>query len=138
LDSEEENPGHIYPAQTNGGYIVTLIASDTNGCTDQAQAYFVINETLVVNVPNSFTINNDGINDDFKPVFSNMEMLTEYYFSIYNRWGQIVFETNDPISPWDGKYKGLKVPIGSYNWQITYKDDNFIERTISGHVNLLR
>ena len=138
LDSEEENPGHIYPAQTNGGYIVTLIATDTNGCTDQAQAYFVINETLVLNVPNSFTINDDGINEAFIPVFSNLEMVTEYNLSIFNRWGQIIFETNDPTLPWYAEYKGLKVQIGSYNWQITYKDDNFIEKTISGHVNVLR
>ena len=138
MDSEEENPGHIYPAQTNGGYIVTLIAIDTNGCTDQTQAYFIINETLVVNVPNSITINDDGINEAFIPVFSNLEMVTEYYLSIYNRWGQIIFETNDPTLPWDAEYNGYDVQIGTYNWQITYKDDNFLEKTINGHVNVLR
>jgi gliding motility-associated-like protein len=138
LGSQEVNPGHLYPPEQNGGYIVTLIASDTNGCTDQTQAYFIINETLRVNVPNTVTVNSDGINDDFKPIFSNNDMVKDYELSIYNRWGELIFITNDLTEPWKINYRGLEVQSGTYNWKIVYSDDKSRIFTIAGHVNVLR
>ena len=137
LGSQEVNPGHIYPPEQNGGYIVTLIASDTNGCTDQTQAYFIINETLRVNVPNTVTVNSDGINDEFKPIFSNNDMVKDYELSIYNRWGEMIFITNDLTEPWYVNYNGLDVQSGTYNWKIVYSDDKSRIFTIAGHVNVL-
>jgi gliding motility-associated-like protein len=137
LGSQEVNPGHLYPPEQNGGYIVTLIASDTNGCTDQTQAYFIINETLRVNVPNTVTVNSDGINDDFKPIFSNNDMVKDYELSIYNRWGELIFITNDLTEPWKINYRGLEVQSGTYNWKIVYSDDKSRIFTIAGHVNVL-
>ena len=49
-----------------------------------------------MNVPNAFTINGDGLNDAFKPIFSSPESIVKYDFTIFNRWGEIIYQTNDP------------------------------------------
>lgn len=71
-----------------------------------AQNYFV---------PNSFTPNEDGLNDSFQPIFGFSD-LQQYHFVIYNKWGQKVFETFDPAVSWDGKWLGKNVEPGVYIW----------------------
>jgi gliding motility-associated-like protein len=62
-----------------------------------------------------------------------------YSFVIYNRWGEIVFESNDIYSGWDGTYKGLKCPDGIYTWVMQYSlDDSDGREEITGHLNLLK
>jgi gliding motility-associated-like protein len=68
--------------------------------------------------PNAFTPNGDGANDVFKPVF-DCPALT-MHFLIYNRWGNVVFETNDPSGGWDGKTMGKDAPSDVYVWTLEY------------------
>ncbi len=87
-------------------------------------------------VPNSFTPDSDGFNDKFIPVAENLEDYTLY---IFNRWGQLLFETNQLHEGWDGMYNGMKCPIDSYVWRITYKEFNSAIITSKfGHVNIIR
>ncbi len=72
-------------------------------------------------MPNSFTPNNDGLNDVFKPV-TNRTTLQPYLFLIYNRWGgQLIFESTDPNTGWDGKFNGEACAAGTYIYTLQYR-----------------
>jgi uncharacterized repeat protein (TIGR01451 family)/gliding motility-associated-like protein len=134
-----ESPTHYYPDQQPADYLVTLTVTDTNGCVDTASYVFTLIELLNVYVPNSITIDGDGVNDLFLPVFSNVDIIEKYELQIFNRWGAIVWETNTPAEGWNGRYKDSKdVQLGLYNWKIIYTDNKMVTRTIAGHVNVLR
>ena len=136
--SQTINPFHSYPDQTAATYEVLLIAVDTNGCVDSILQVYELNEIIVMNVPNAFTINEDGINDAFKPIFSSPESIVKYDFTIFNRWGEIIYQTNDPSDAWDGKYQGKFVQTGAYNWTVTYSDINKADVFAKGHVVVLK
>ena len=72
-----------------------------NGCIDSVTQTFELNDNLKLNVPNSFTPNGDGLNDVFLPIFNAESGVKEYKFEVYNRWGQLVFETGDLTTGWD-------------------------------------
>ena len=61
-----------------------------------------------------------------------------YRFEVYNRWGQIVFESNDITVGWDGKYKGKICQTGTYNWIVYYQDYDKNPYNINGHATLLK
>lgn len=90
-------------------------------------------------VPNVFTPNNDGINDTFYPIITEIEDIQIY---IYNRWGNKIFHSADFTTGWDGKYCGSELPGGNYYWLIIYTEHSSlnrkIERQIHGTVTLLR
>ncbi len=70
-------------------------------------------------IPNAFTPNGDGLNDEFK-LISNSDNITAFKMYIFNRWGQMVFESNDIPNGWDGKIKGEDAPAGTYVYRIKY------------------
>ena len=132
------SPFHNYPAQTVGTYEVMLVAIDSNGCVDTTLQVYQLNEIIVMNVPNAFTIDDNNLNDAFKPIFSAPEAIVTYDFSIYNRWGQLIYQTKDPMDAWDGKYLGKFVQTGAYNWTVNYTDTNKASRFANGHVVVLK
>jgi gliding motility-associated-like protein len=90
-------------------------------------------------VPNSFTPDASGNNNDFKPIFTSGFNKYQYEFLIFNRWGEVIFQSNDPETGWDGKYGDRPVQQAAYIWTITYEDTfEDIQKSISGHVTLLR
>jgi len=70
-------------------------------------------------LPNAFTPNGDGLNDEFKPV-QRYDLVKRYHLYIYNRWGQFIFETSDINTGWDGTYKGKPAEQGAYVYKIVY------------------
>lgn len=76
--------------------------------------------------PNAFTPNDDGINDVFKPIFTGGCEVNRYNFRIFDRWGRMVFETNEIDAAWDGSYDGQPMKEGAYFWQCSAQ---FIDRT---------
>ena len=86
-------------------------------------------------VPNTFTPNGDGDNDFFYPKGANIR---EYNMIIFNRWGELVYESNDFDNKWDGTFNGKPCPDGTYVWRIRYSDERQINFEKMGHVNLLR
>jgi hypothetical protein len=74
-------------------------------------------------VPNSFTANQDGINEVFGPVFSNANLVRDYRFNVYDRWGNLVFSSVDPFEKWTGSFQGGAHYIndGVYNWQLIFR-----------------
>ena len=65
-------------------------------------------------VPPVFTPNGDGVNDVLKPIL--VGIATFHYFSVYNRWGNLIFTSEDPNAGWDGRFKGVAQPVETYLW----------------------
>jgi gliding motility-associated-like protein len=110
----------------NVRYIVT--ARNEANCTDVDTVNIKINFKSHIFIPSAFTPNNDGLNDILKPVLSLQYKLQS--FSVYNRWGQIVFTTANYGSGWNGKTNNVMQPAGVYIWMLraTDRDDQPINR----------
>ena len=133
-----ENPNHTYPLQIDTSYYVTLIVTDSNGCVDTVVNIITIDPEFFVYVPNAITIDGNAYNEIFFPVFADPNRIKKYRLTIYNRWGENIWETTDLNQGWDGKFKGNDVQEGVYTWKIEY--ELFIEgnKRQFGHVTLLR
>jgi len=137
--STEESPSHIYPLDASGTYTVELIATSPLGCVDTAYAEIQLVEELIFYVPNTFTPDDDDYNPTFQPVFSSGYDPYDFTLLIFNRWGEIIFESHNADIGWDGTYGGSLVQDGTYTWKIEFKTSNTDERKmVVGHVNMLR
>lgn len=137
----DENPIHDFAGLPYGNYMVKLIASSSMGCTDSNFVIIKMDEESLFFIPNTFTPDEDTYNTLFQPIF--MDGFDPYNFSmtIYNRWGELVFESHDASIGWNGLMfnSGEIVQDGMYTWSIIYKKvNNAHTDQISGHVNLLR
>lgn len=133
------NPVHTYPQNPNH-YLATLIASNGGMCPDTAQQLIIIQDVIVFYVPNVFTPDHDEFNEGFMPVFTSGFDPYDYHLTIFNRWGEIVFESYNALVGWDGTYsnQGL-VEDGVYVWQIEFKENMSDKRhTHRGHVTVLK
>jgi gliding motility-associated-like protein len=91
-----------------------------------------------VKIPNVFTPNGDGYNDDFLPMESGWSGVTKHHIDIFNRWGEKVWESNNFESGWDGKRNGRPVASGTYFWvlEVFYGTDQ-VKQTLKGTVTIL-
>ncbi len=141
--STEFQPSHTYPVDLPQGYSVMMIAFSPLGCSDTAYTSVQVLEELIFYIPNSFTPDGDIFNQTFQPVFTSGFDPFDFNMLIYNRWGEVVFETNDAKIGWDGTY-GIHqnagyIQDGIYTWRIEFKvKNNDSRKTFTGHVNLLR
>ncbi|PHR42956.1 MAG: hypothetical protein COA32_16850 [Fluviicola sp.] len=139
--STDVNPTHDYPA-VEDTFVVQLIATSANGCKDTAYAVVRIFEELIFYVPNTFTPDNDDFNEVFKPIFTSGFDPFDYTLLIFNRWGEVVFESNNADVGWDGTYGAESDRIvrdGTYVWKIIFKTKKNDERMVEvGHVNVLK
>jgi gliding motility-associated-like protein len=135
--SGSQNPSHTYT--TGGSFQVSLITEIPNSvnCADTltAQTINVITNPELY-IPNTFTPNGDGHNDIFKvrgPQFSI------YYFAVYNRWGELMYETNDPAQGWEGNYKGRPCDPGVFGYYLKAQCNESAEEIFKkGNVTLIR
>lgn len=137
--SQDISPVHQFPIEQTGVYDITLTATNAAGCTDVATMSVIVNEELIFYVPNAFTPNEDEFNVVFLPVFTSGFNAQDYLLQIYNRWGEVVFETNDYLEGWDGTYKGEIAKDGVYTYRIEFKVLSTDERKlVYGSVSLLQ
>src|SRR3989338_542019 len=138
-NSVSTSPTHTFPSGTSGVYTVILTATDNAGCQDQDTARIIVEEELLYYVPNTFTPDGDEFNQTFQPVFTSGFDLYDFNFMVFNRWGEIVFESNDAAVGWDGSYSGRMAQEGQYSWRIEFKTNKTDERILLyGHLNLLK
>ncbi len=134
--SIEENPIHIY--QEAGTYTVTLIATNVHGCNDTVTYSLTVGEQILLFVPNAFTPDNDDFNQEWTFSVSGIDIY-DFSLVLYNRWGEIVWESYDPSAGWDGTYNGDIVPNGVYIWKMEISSPIFDERQqFTGHVTVIR
>ncbi|MDD2983319.1 MAG: gliding motility-associated C-terminal domain-containing protein [Crocinitomicaceae bacterium] len=112
---------HDFPDTEGAGYIVKLIAFSPFGCSDTAKVVIQVIEETIYYVPNAFTPNGDELNQQFKPVIYSGIDVNNYEFYIYNRWGQLIFESHDVDFGWDGTYNGKLVKDDHFTWKIKFK-----------------
>ncbi len=128
------NAMHTYWAY--GSYNIMQVVYNEFGCTDTAWVTVEVTPEHRFFIPNTFTPNGDGLNDVFIPVVLGAE---EYHFMIFDRWGELIFETHDTFVGWDGRYKGNKCQEDVYVWKIKYVNvTNENDESMIGHVNLIR
>ena len=122
-----------------GMYPVRLVVTNSYGCTDFYTDSIKVKDDFLYYVPNTFTPDDDLINPIFKPIIESTFDPSSYIFLIFNRWGDVVFESRNVEHGWDGYFKGKDCPNGTYSWRIQVKDIiNKNIHFINGHVNLLR
>ncbi len=127
-----------FPKTEGGTYPVTLYVSNEGGCSDQITKMVTIKNPLSIWIPTAFTPNGDGLNETFRVVFNN-DAVEKYSLNIFNRWGELLFYSEDPDFEWDGTFEGKEAPSGVYIWQINGKEEFETESfTKFGHVTLTR
>jgi large repetitive protein len=137
--SEEENPEHSFGSP--GNWPVTLTVTSTLGCTDRYTDYVRITSDLMVFIPNAFTPDNDGLNDVFIPVMASTEFISSYELLVFDRWGTIVFQTDNPDTPWIGNVRGGDhfAATDSYHYRLVLKTTENTDSVVKeGTVTLLR
>ena len=111
------------PTTDTAGIYVLKVKNDFNGCNSKPDTVVTFWKNCVCDflIPSAFSPNNDGINDDLKPLrfcddYSDLE------FSVFNRWGELLYKTNDIIQGWDGLLHSTEQGVDSYIWTLSYYD----------------
>ena len=132
-----EDVEHTFPADT-GTYQVCLTAINTGGCQDEMCVTIIVEDEIALYVPNSFTPDDDEFNQTFRAYVNGIDLF-DFDFLIFNRWGELIWESHDAAIGWDGTYKGKLVQEGTYVWKIVVKDLQLdYRRTYTGHVSILK
>ncbi len=114
-----------------------LQVTDNNNCQGRDSTVVVARDCLTgVWVPNAFTPGGDGVNDFFRPQVSGL--LLAYHFNVYNRFGELVFSSTDPLRAWDGTFRGGRQPSGVFTWVFRYQLQGQEPKTEKGTVMLIR
>lgn len=136
----EVNPKVVFPEA--GEYYIKLTATNVHGCKDEISKLIVVKNDYGIFIPNSFTPNYDGINDDFRVYYTPFGLdPSTFELEIFDRWGISLFKTKDINQGWDGT-KGGKgdepVKEGVYVYKVKYKDKEGKIHHKTGHVTLLK
>lgn len=136
--SDLKNPGIFHYSSVSGFSTipVRLIVKDAFGCEANYTKNLKVVNLCTVMVPNAFTPNNDGLNDRLYPL--NAYKATNLKFSIFNRYGQLVFSTRDWEIKWNGEINNRPAPTGLYLWLLEYNDASHKRITRKGTTLLIR
>jgi gliding motility-associated-like protein len=138
--SNEANPTFTFPSNTAGTYTVSLYVENINGCSDFITFDMHVYETLALYIPNSFTPNDDGLNDLFKAYASNNQ-LKDFRLRIFDRFGELVFESEDINEGWNGGFVGSTYFVQNdvYVYQVEVTSTITEEKLeYNGHITIIR
>ncbi len=132
-----QNPAFTFP--DTGVVRVRLIVTHERGCKDSLTQIIDIRPEVRWYMPNAFTPNGDGLNDGFYGK-GFLEGMTNFQMSIWNRWGEQVFETTDPTEPWNGRSNntGGVSPAGVYVYQVSFRGPRGEPFEYKGYATLVR
>lgn len=132
--SADRDPQHTYAAE--GEYRVVLYTASNAGCRDSVSDLVVVKPEFTLYIPNAFTPDDNGTNDTFAP---KGDKISEFSMMIFDRWGELIFQSNDIHTGWDGKAKnGSRISEnGVYVYKITVRDFEQRYHDYTGHVTLL-
>jgi gliding motility-associated-like protein len=135
-NSTIQNPMHEFSG--SGIFPVTVVMTNVWGCTDTLTKAVEVIEDFTMYIPNAFTPNGDGLNDIFQPKGMGWKP-DQYEFLIYDRWGNLIFKTNDYQKGWDGTIKGNLCPSDVYVYKIrAVGSSNSARKEFAGHVTLMK
>jgi gliding motility-associated-like protein len=133
---QDNSMSNYYEIREAGIYAVTV----SDNCTTNSDTIVITEKdcSCTFYVPTAFSPNNDGINDIFVP-FSKCVYFTDYHLKTFNRWGDLVFQTTDSNTGWDGSLKDNEQPLDNYIWVLEYFDVKRNEKIVKkGIISLLR
>ncbi|MFH2094742.1 MAG: PKD domain-containing protein [Bacteroidota bacterium] len=136
--SSQMNPWHTYPIYPTGAYNVMLIAYTVKGCSDTTWKEIRIADEFTFYAPTAFSPDFDGINDFFNVKGNGIDPRS-FHLTIYDRWGEVVFETDDLYQGWDGRIKDGEIgKNGTYTWLATFRNLQGTEHQEAGAVTIIR
>ena len=112
-----------------------FLSASKDNCVINSSFKIIVNKAFYMYIPNSFTPNSDNVNDVFK-VFTNYTGL--FVLKIYNRYGAIIFETNNQLLGWNGTINGVKQPIGAYTYLVKFQKPGSAAEIKHGSLLLLK
>ena len=121
--------------------VVELLVIDSSGCEQGASASITVSAGSGIFIPNIFTPDNDGVNDVFRPLASDRNILI-HRFAVFNRWGGVVYSARELRIPnipgWNGRIKGKDAETGVYVYSLEaeYQDGHIVQ--LGGDVTLVR
>jgi gliding motility-associated-like protein len=133
--STEKNPVHTY--NKKGNFTITLTATNTNSCSTSINKsdIVIIENNNFVFIPNTFSPNGDGKNDEFRVTITNIK---SYHIKIFDRWGTSIFESGNINQSWKGDNRGQSVPPGTYFYMINATGTDDLPITKSGYITVIR
>ncbi len=134
--STAKNPTKVY--DNNGKFHVMLVVTNDHGCIDTVFKIVEIEEDFNIFIPNTFTPNDDNINDVFSVKGLGLKQ-EGYLMEIFDRWGTLIYSSKDLNKGWDGTVKGVKAAEGVYIYQVHVICGNGVgKREFKGHVTLMK
>ena len=129
-----------FPVETEGNYLIGLVAYNQFGCRDSIYKYVRVDEEIDLYIPNAFTPDNDGINDVWQLKGKGFQK-NAFKAEVFNRWGEILYQSDDSEYAWTGNYQNGDqfVPDGIYFYRIVIRDTQHdVNHRYEGHITLLR
>ena len=122
-----------------GNYCYTLIAESLQGCKDSITKCGDIIKDERVFFPTAFSPNGDLNNDEFKPIFTNMDvtLIKDFNFMIANRYGQLIYSSKEPAFGWDGRWKGTSCELGTYYYTCKFTTPSGKVYEVKGDISLV-
>ena len=138
--STQQNPTFSIPSNTSSEFSVVLEVTNEAGCSSSATSIISIFENATIFIPNAFSPDGNELNQYFQIVGNKIDP-SDFSMQIFNRWGELIFESNNIEIGWNGNYgpNNTAAPSGVYTYQVRYRFDGMQEsKTIQGHLSLLR
>jgi gliding motility-associated-like protein len=127
-----------YPEGQVGTYPITLTVTTAEGCSDSITLEIEIVPDIILYVPNTFTPDDDEHNQNWSIHIDGIDF-ENFQLVLYNRWGELIWETRDADAKWNGTYNDRIVPNGTYIWKISFKEkDNDGRKYYAGFVNVIK
>ncbi|MFK8038935.1 MAG: PKD domain-containing protein [Crocinitomicaceae bacterium] len=134
--SSDKNPSHVYP--NKGAYKIQLIVSNEFNCPDTSELVLIVVDELLIYAPNIFTPDQNNYNENWKIHITGVDQY-KFKVTLFNRWGEIIWISNDSDKSWNGYYNGNLVQDGVYVWKLECETLGSSERhTFHGTVTVLR
>jgi gliding motility-associated-like protein len=134
--SGHANFNHTFTSQDPGSYTVLQIVTSQHGCRDTIQKTIEVKQGFTFYIPNAFSPNGDGMNDVFKGTGIGIK---DFVLMVYDRWGNLVFQSDDLEKGWDGTFKGENVVLEDvFVWKVNLKDENDKRHDFAGTVSLVK
>ncbi len=128
----------VFPSGEPADYPVTLMVSNAYGCIDTVTKFVSVVDDVIIFAPNTFTPDDDEFNQTWNIHVLGIDSY-DFDLYIYNRWGEVIWESHDPLVGWDGVFNGSIVQAGMYNWAIGCKDIiNDDKYSFNGHITVIK